>query len=120
MTNIVVCGSRNWTNIDLIKEQILRIVETSLEITIWQGGATGADSIARRIAEDEGIDCVTVHANWKKYGKAAGPMRNAKMLELAKPSILLSFPKNGSKGTADMINRANKFPGSIHVRIFGG
>jgi hypothetical protein len=43
-------------------------------------------------------------ANWKKHGRAAGPMRNQQMLDEGKPDLVIAFP--GGSGTADMVRRA--------------
>lgn len=40
-------------------------------------------------------------ANWKKFGKAAGPLRNVKMIEEGKPDVVIAFP--GGHGTANMV-----------------
>ena len=49
-------------------------------------------------------------ADWKIYGKSAGPRRNQKMLDDGKPTIVIAFHNDidNSKGTADMIARAKK------------
>lgn len=70
------------------------------------GDAPGADTLAGLYAADHGIDCVAFPANWERHGPAAGPMRNQRMLEVAKPELVIAFP--GGKGTADMVRRARK------------
>jgi hypothetical protein len=45
-------------------------------------------------------------AQWDRYGEAAGPIRNAWMLEFGKPDLVVAFP--GGRGTADMISKARK------------
>ena len=72
--------------------------------TIINGGAGGADYLARRFAKLWELDCVTVRAEWNKHGKAAGPLRNQKMIDEHKPDMVVAFP--GGTGTADMIRRA--------------
>lgn len=69
-----------------------------------QGGATGADTMARDwAATHPEIKRYVCRANWDKYGLAAGPIRNAKMLEWG-PDLVVAFA--GGKGTADMVRRA--------------
>ncbi len=46
------------------------------------------------------------HAEWMKYGKAAGPIRNARMLAEGKPDLVVAFP--GGRGTADMLRRVRE------------
>ncbi len=68
---------------------------------IVHGDADGADRIADNFASSNGVDRVKMPANWRKHGKAAGPIRNASMLKLVKPTHYVAF--KGGRGTADMI-----------------
>jgi len=43
------------------------------------------------------------HADWETHGRAAGPIRNEKMLTW-KPDLVVAFP--GGVGTADLVRRA--------------
>lgn len=47
-------------------------------------------------------------ADWKRYGKAAGPIRNQQMIDEGKPDLVLAFHENinESRGTKDMVARA--------------
>jgi hypothetical protein len=71
---------------------------------IIHGGATGADTLAQAYANDRVIPTLVFKADWDKYGRAAGPKRNAAMLKQGKPDLVIAFP--GGKGTADMVRRA--------------
>jgi hypothetical protein len=53
-----------------------------------------------------GVKCVSVYAAWHDYGKAAGPIRNKRMLTDFAPDIVVAFP--GGKGTADMVRQAKE------------
>jgi hypothetical protein len=76
-----------------------------------RGGARGADALAKEWAKTH-PDIVRwgCKAEWKKYGPAAGPLRNQRMLEWL-PDLVVAF--SGGKGTADMVRRARA--GSIEV-----
>lgn len=50
-------------------------------------------------------------ADWEKYGKAAGPIRNQQMAEYG--NVLLAFDR-GTKGTKNMIETARR----NHLRGF--
>lgn len=56
-------------------------------------------------------------AEWNKYGKMAGPMRNAQMMSYAKEGIpaLVAFWDGKSRGTKNMINTADN--GRTFVRV---
>lgn len=77
------------------------------EITeIISGMARGADSLAAEWATKFGFPLQKFPADWKKYGKAAGSIRNQQMLDEGKPDLVIAFP--GGTGTRDMIKKANK------------
>jgi hypothetical protein len=71
---------------------------------IIAGGARGADRAAIDWAVVNWVPFQEYPANWEKYGKRAGYLRNVQMLEEGKPDLVIAFP--GGKGTAMMINLA--------------
>lgn len=82
------------------------------------GGAKGADSLAGLVARQLGFKVEVYPANWKKYGRAAGPVRNNQMLD-TDPDVVLAFHPNlkESKGTAHCVREARKR--SIEVKLYG-
>lgn len=72
------------------------------------GMARGADSHAARWAHDHGVTLHEFPADWRRYGKSAGPRRNARMLEQGQPELVLAFADDleASRGTADMVTKA--------------
>ena len=101
---VLVCGGRNYGNITRVA-QTLDALAREGTLTIIEGGATGADQIARQWWRHYSRgEIFTVRADWKKNGKAAGPIRNQLMLDHYKPDIVVAFP--GGSGTADMVRRA--------------
>lgn len=102
---VLISGSRGWTD----KQRIIDALDKLPKIDIIiQGGAKGADSIARDIAKERNIQCITYPALWNKYGRAAGMIRNQQMLDEGKPDIVLAFPKKTSIGTFGMMRIAKK------------
>ena len=103
---LLVCGDRNWTNKDLIK---LWIQELKPHIII-HGAAKGADKLAGEIANELGITVSEFPADWNKFGKSAGPIRNLQMLSEGKPDRVLAFHNhiNNSKGTKHMLGAAER------------
>jgi hypothetical protein len=97
---LLVCGGRSFQNYGWLEPAIASFKPTR----IVQGGADGADAIARAWATRMGVACVTFHADWYTHGKAAGPIRNQRMLDEAKPDAVLAAP--GGAGTMDMVARA--------------
>jgi hypothetical protein len=109
-TTILICGDRNWTDfkeIDSFLDSIL-LEYRRQDITIVEGDCRGADKIAGFIAFGKGMKVRKEPADWKKYGKAAGPIRNQYMLDKYKPDMVVAFHNDyeNSKGTKDMCERA--------------
>lgn len=105
MRKVLVCGGRDYQNRDIL----FRILDASnadrpIDLII-HGAARGADSLAQAWADNRGVRCLQFPADWKTDGKAAGPIRNRRML-LEGPDLVLAFP--GGKGTADMKKQARK------------
>lgn len=110
---IIITGGRN-RNV-LLKEVDREVVEAirsnevpaAERVVIVQGGCpTGVDAAAVEYAEARGWSSETFTAEWKKYGRAAGPKRNERMATLG-ADLCLAFPSaSGSPGTWDMIRRA--------------
>lgn len=114
MTRVLVCGGRDYAD----EARVFAELNDLDPDFLIEGGAGGADTLAWRWA-----NCklppdrrLTISAEWDRYGKAAGPMRNQRMLDEGKPDLVLAFP--GGKGTADMIRRAKR--AGIQVKEIGG
>ena len=86
------------------KIKLKRIKESITEIV--SGLAKGPDSFGKEWAEINGIPVKEFPADWDKYGKSAGYIRNAEMLKTA--THLLAFWDGSSKGTKNMIDIAIK------------
>lgn len=111
MINIVlICGDRNWSNKDVIKRELLPLKEHNPNITIVTGACKGADLLSEEIAKQLGFQVKSYPANWTKYNRAAGPIRNQQMIDENNVDLVLAFHSDieNSKGTKDMINRAKK------------
>ncbi len=104
---VLCCGDRNWTSYEIIRRELDKLRPNTIVIT---GCANGADSISSDVAMQLGYITLEFPANWKKYGRAAGPIRNKQMLDEGKPDLVLAFHTNieNSKGTKDMIKQAKK------------
>ena len=120
---VVVTGGRHYRD--------RKVVDDALDLLapdiLVQGDATGADELARNWARRRSVPFLSYPADWFGYGKAAGPHRNTKMLdllvvhlaagrgEIEDKIIVAAFP--GGVGTADCIAKAKRR--SIDVRAFG-
>jgi hypothetical protein len=103
---LLVCGGRHYRN-GVHVRATLDAVHAERPITVLvEGGADGADSLARAWAKALRIRFHTYRADWQKLGKAAGPERNARMLRESKPDLVLAFP--GGRGTVNMLGLAKQ------------
>lgn len=96
---VLVCGGRGFEE----WSKVHRLLTEAKPTVVIQGGAPGADRLAAKWADINGIPLVTYPALWKQ-GKKAGPMRNAFMLADSRPDLVIAFP--GGDGTADMVSKA--------------
>lgn len=101
---VLVCGGRSYNDAKHIYDTLNCFMENGM--VVIHGGATGADFHAATWAIARGFEVVMFEADWAKHGRAAGPIRNTKMLVEGKPDVVLAFP--GGRGTADMVNKAKK------------
>ena len=107
---VLVCGGRDYDD----RERLFRVLDEALQaatlsgktFTLVHGGARGADALAgvwatdRKITDEGGV--VRVYdADWETHKRAAGPIRNIKMLTESKPHVIIGF--KGGRGTAHMI-----------------
>lgn len=97
---IIVTGGRGYDDRATVRNALEKYVQDG--DTVVEGGARGADRLAREEAHRLGIDVITVWANWSGHGKAAGPMRNGKMLKLFGKNLRMVIAFPGGRGTANM------------------
>ena len=111
-SRILVCGGRDF--LDYLKlrdvlDSLINDLEDPSNVVIIQGGAKGADFLAKVYAYCwgwGGLMCEEYPADWRKHGKGAGSIRNQQMLDEGRPNLVVAFP--GGSGTADMVRRARK------------
>ena len=104
---VLVTGSRDWTDRRVIYDALDRFHGESERIeAIIEGGARGADRIARQWGAGRGLPVLTIEANWSFYSGNAGHIRNGWLLKYGRPDLVLAFPLPQSKGTWDMVKQA--------------
>lgn len=99
---VLVCGGRTYTDMRTVTKCLDGLVPKPT--LIIQGGAFGADACASEWAYKRDVLERQFPADWKKHGRAAGPIRNQQMIEEGKPDLVVAF--EGGRGTADMVRRA--------------
>ncbi|MBQ6825597.1 MAG: DUF2493 domain-containing protein [Clostridia bacterium] len=115
---VVIAGCRDYENYEQAKEFIdicLSNVRKENEIIIVSGAARGADAIGERYAKENGFRIEKYPADWEKYGKSAGPIRNKQMAEIS--DYVICFWNEKSKGTKSMIDYAKKLNKPVKIKI---
>src|SRR5690606_38640260 len=113
LMRVLVCGSRTLTpptSIDVMLFGLTAVIGDDPEFVVIEGGARGADTLARQWCENFGKDFEEYPADWDRYGKRAGYIRNQQMLDEGKPDLVVAFydGQERSRGTAMMCDLARK------------
>lgn len=123
MTRVIIAGSRKFCNYPKMLEAIsvilrLYITDDAEDLEIVSGHAPGADALGEKFARDCGYKLKIFPAEWDKYDRAAGPIRNEQMAKYASEAdkgILVAFPIGESLGTRNMIKLAKQYGLEVHV-----
>ena len=107
---VAVIGSRGLSVTDLGRY----LPENTTEIV--SGGASGADALAERYARSRGLAFRAFPADWRRWGKLAGPIRNRQMADYGSAAVV--YWDGRSRGTADMISSASAAGLRVVVRRF--
>lgn len=111
---ILVCGSRHYGFKLEERNQVYNAIFDAIEeikhgeIEIISGMASGVDTAAVNFAIGHDYKLHKYPADWEKYGKAAGSIRNKQMLVEGKPDLVIAFWDGESRGTKNMIDQATK------------
>lgn len=106
---VLVCGGRDYWDRQRVFDELDALPGVSAVI---HGGASGADQLAEEWGRSRGMVVREYLPDWKAYGKAAGPIRNKRMLDDGKPDLVLAFP--GGRGTENMTMQAHAAGVDIH------
>ena len=109
---ILVCGGRDYKD----RERVFKVLDglhcLSKVTEVIQGGARGADTLAKEWALKNEVPQIEVKADWEKHGLSAGPIRNVEMIKYS-PRMVIAFP--GGRGTEHMVSTARKY--NIPVQV---
>lgn len=109
---ILVSGKRDFTNYALFRKEldIVKKHYSDRGLYIVEGGAKGTDALAKRYAMENNLPYKEFPADWDKYGKKAGPIRNKEMVDFvaANYGISIFFWDGKSKGTENCLKIAKE------------
>lgn len=84
---------------------------------VVSGGAPGVDSLAETWAAQNGIPVKQFPADWNRYGRKAGPIRNTEMAGYAE--ALIAVWDGRSKGTRNIIQLVRRRGLKVFVYLIG-
>lgn len=109
----IIAGSRKHTWWKTVYEAV---EQSGFDITeVVSGGAAVVDALGEQWAHTHSVPCRVFHADWTRYGRSAGPVRNQQMADYA--DALIAVWDGKSRGTADMIRRAELRGLKVFVQI---
>ena len=105
---IIISGSRNYNDYYYFEKKVNKMLSTldKTDLEIVSGCAIGPDTMAIRYAKENNIPIKRFPAEWSKYGKGAGMIRNELMA--AYSTHCIAFWDRASRGTENMIIQAKK------------
>ncbi len=110
---VLFCGGRFWEDIGVI---YLAMKDLPVDTIIVTGDSKGADTIAYDTAERLSLTVEVFNADWTKYGPAAGPIRNTRMLETGIDKVFAFHDDlSRSKGTRNCVFQAVKMGIEVEV-----
>lgn len=112
MTRVIVAGSRFFNDKTLMFQKLDEVIGAINDpVEIVSGHCRGADMLGEEYARQHNLPLITFPADWNKYGKKAGYIRNKHMAEYASKDngVLVAFPIGESRGTTLMIALARTY-----------
>jgi len=112
---IIICGGRHFKDYERLEstmnEVMNKIAPWRDVVEIVSGHCEGADQLGELYAKNHGLPCKVIPAQWEKFGKSAGPIRNSEMVKYAAEAempVVVAFRSPRTKGTNDTVKKATK------------
>lgn len=116
---VIIAGSRAGMTMPIVEAAMREACGMDVAVTeVVSGCARGVDRYGEHWAAERGIPIKRFEADWKRYGRRAGPLRNRKMAEYA--DALVAVWNGHSPGTANMIETAKALGLKVHVHRVEG
>lgn len=114
----LIVGSRGYTDYASFKAKCDALLADRTDIEIVSGGASGTDALAERYAHEHRYSLQIFPADWFRYGKRAGYVRNRGMhsyISAFADRDVIAFWDGQSKGTAQSLTLAREFDNPLRV-----
>ena len=112
---IIICGGRHfddYARLESVMNEVMSKIEPWRDvIEIISGHCEGADQLGELYAKKHDLPCKVFPAQWEKYGRSAGPIRNSEMVKYASEAempVVVAFRSPRTKGTNDTVKKATK------------
>lgn len=118
MVKAAIVGSRSFNDYEAMLRFLGEIThrEGFRIQTIISGGASGADALAERAAREFNKELVVFPADWKRYGRRAGIIRNEDIIKACE--VCFAFWDGQSKGTANDIELCKRYGKPCYICYF--
>jgi len=107
---LLICGSRDFNDFDFMSRRLDEYLSSAdlSKIEIVSGGAMGTDTLAERYARENNIQFTKFPAEWDRYGRSAGFIRNDEMAKYCSgpKNTCVAFWDGSSSGTKGMMKSA--------------
>lgn len=114
---VIIAGSRNFRGYQKLKKECDQFLLFKNNIQIVSGAHyKGGDKLGMQYAYEKGYSLIKFPAEWNKFGKAAGPIRNKEMAIFG--DALIAFWDGKSRGTKNMMQLAKQNGLRIKVVLF--
>ena len=110
---IAVVGSRSFEDYTLFEKVMKTYLSEFDNVAFVSGGAKGADALAQRYAEENGVEMIVFKPEWSRYGRGAGYVRNKQIWQEADRGI--AFWDGKSKGTQHSFKLAHELEKPLQV-----
>lgn len=106
MKRILITGSRDLSDYEVVASALSKTVVAD-SVVVHGDCPTGADALAEKWCNSNGVHTEKHPAQWAELGKRAGPVRNIQMVELG-AAVCLAFPRGESRGTRHCMRIASE------------
>ena len=113
---VAIIGSRKILDYEVVKKFILNNISLDTIELIISGGASGVDCLAEKFASEFNIKTQIFLADWKKFKKSAGIIRNKDIISNA--DIIFAIWDGSSRGTKNSIDLAKKLNKKLFIQIY--
>lgn len=107
---VAIVGSRDFNALHKVCAYVQTLEPDTLVIS---GNARGVDETAQRAALARALPVLILPADWERYGKAAGFIRNEQIVKMA--DKVVAFWNGKSRGTAHDTDLARKYGKELEI-----